>query len=63
LKGEDIMRPGLGEKADSPGISSMLRNLGITGIRYLDEGSRSAGKGTSNFVVFDPAHMNIIGRE
>ena len=63
LKGEDIMRPELGEKADSPGISSMLRSLNIPGIRYLDEGSRSAGKGTSNFVVFDPAHMKIIGRE
>jgi hypothetical protein len=32
--------------------SSMLRQAGIPGIRYLDEGSRGAGKGTSNFVVF-----------
>lgn len=29
-----------------------LRQAGIPGIRYLDQGSRGAGKGTSNFVVF-----------
>lgn len=43
--------------------SVRLREAGIPGIRYLDQGSRGAGQGTSNFVVFDPAHMNIIGRE
>jgi len=44
-------------------VSEMLRAQGIPGIRYLDEGSRAGGAGTSNFVVFDPKHMNIIGRE
>lgn len=29
-----------------------LRYQGIPGIRYLDQGSRGAGQGTSNFVVF-----------
>jgi len=29
-----------------------LREAGIPGIRYLDQGSRGTGKGTSNFVVF-----------
>lgn len=43
--------------------SDVLREAGIPGIRYLDQGSRTAGEGTSNFVVFDPKHMNIIGRE
>lgn len=43
--------------------SKMLQEAGIPGIRYLDQGSRSGGAGTSNFVVFDPKHMNIIGRE
>ena len=43
--------------------SEAMREAGIPGIRYLDQGSRGAGQGTSNFVVFDPAHMNIIGRE
>ena len=43
--------------------SELLKRSGIPGIRYLDGGSRAGGKGTSNFVVFDPKHMNIIGRE
>ena len=29
-----------------------LRDAGIPGIRYLDGGSRGAGQGTSNFVIF-----------
>ena len=32
--------------------SRELAEYGIPGVRYLDEGSRAAGKGTSNFVVF-----------
>ena len=32
--------------------SEALRQASIPGIRYLDDGSRGAGKGTSNFVVF-----------
>lgn len=33
-------------------VSEHLRSLGIPGIRYLDGGSRGAGQGTRNFVVF-----------
>jgi hypothetical protein len=33
-------------------LSEMLREAGIPGIRYLDQGSRGAGTGTRNFVVF-----------
>jgi len=40
--------------------SDVLNSLGIKGIRYLDESSRSAGKGTSNFVVFDPTDVKIL---
>jgi hypothetical protein len=32
--------------------SEALRQASIPGIRYLDQGSRGTGKGTSNFVVF-----------
>lgn len=39
--------------------SQKLRDLGIPGIRYLDGGSRGAGSGTSNFVVF-PGNENIL---
>lgn len=41
------------------GASKFLANQGITGIRYLDEGSRKTG-GTSNFVVFDPSTVKIL---
>ena len=47
----------------SKATSEMLREMGIPGIRYLDQGSCAGGAGTSNFVVFDPKNMNIIGRE
>ena len=40
--------------------SANAANLGITGIRYLDEGSRSQGKGSSNFVVFKPETVKIL---
>jgi len=36
-----------------------LRQLGIPGIRYLDGGSRGAGSGTSNFVVF-PGNEDLL---
>jgi hypothetical protein len=42
--------------------TAALQQAGIPGIRYLDQGSRAGGAGTSNFVVFDPKHMNIIER-
>ena len=60
---QDLLMRMAGTKNDSAEASQHLRELGIPGIRYLDQGSRTAGEGTSNFVVFDPKHMNIIGRE
>lgn len=49
-----ILGNGLG-----PEISASLRQQGIPGIRYLDGGSRGAGSGTSNFVVF-PGLENML---
>jgi len=37
-----------------------MKELGIPGIRYLDGGSRSAGEGTSNFVLFDDQLPRIL---
>ena len=37
-----------------------LRQAGIPGIKYLDQGSRGTGAGTSNYVVFDPKTIDII---
>jgi hypothetical protein len=40
-------------------ISKQLLDKGIKGIKYLDQGSRAAGKGTSNYVVFDDKLIDI----
>ena len=45
---------GIGEK--------LLNEQGVKGIRYLDNTSRIYGKGTSNFVVFDPTDVKILER-
>jgi hypothetical protein len=39
--------------------SELLRPAGIPGIRYLDGGSRGAGQGTSNYVVF-PGNESLL---
>lgn len=43
--------------------SDLLKSLGIPGIKYLDQGSRGKGQGTSNYVVFDDQLPKIVGRE
>lgn len=43
----------LGEALGGANVASQyLREVGIPGVRYLDQGSRGTGKGTRNFVVF-----------
>lgn len=37
-----------------------LREAGIPGIKYLDAGSRGAGDGTRNYVVFDDSLIDIV---
>ena len=39
--------------------SKVLEDAGIRGIRYLDQGSRGEGKGTSNFIPFRPEDFKI----
>jgi len=41
-------------------MSDHLRDRGIPGIRYLDQGSRTAGEGSSNYVVFDDKLIEIL---
>lgn len=41
-------------------LRKAMQESGFTGIRYLDQGSRGTGKGSSNFVVFDPAKVDIL---
>jgi hypothetical protein len=48
--------------ASARGAADALQQAGIPGIRYLDQGSRGAGEGSHNYVVFDANTMNIIRR-
>jgi hypothetical protein len=43
-------------------FAQSLSEAGIPGIRYLDQGSRGAGEGTRNFVVFNPEIIEILRR-
>lgn len=42
--------------------TQQLKQQGVPGIRYLDGGSRTAGTGTSNFVLFDDQLPRILER-
>jgi len=61
LSWKDLMSTG--EFGSAEKASETLRQVGIPGIKYLDQGSRTGGKGTSNFVVFDDQLPKIVGRE
>lgn len=43
-----------------PAASRRLREAGIPGIKYLDQGSRTAGEGSRNYVVFDDSLISIL---
>jgi hypothetical protein len=52
LTGEQIYARLTQEKGSQQAASEYLDSIGIRGIRYLDQGSRGEGKGTSNFIPF-----------
>lgn len=45
--------------------AAYLQSIGVPGVKYLDQGSRSAGGETRNFVVFpgNEGLLKILGRE
>ena len=61
LTGNDVVST-LARSGDfgDPRIARALQQAGIPGIRYLDAGSRGAGEGSRNTVVFSPEIMEII---
>lgn len=68
LTGEDLYnalqmklssKKGIGNPQEA---SIELNAWGIPGIRYLDQGSRAAGTGSRNYVMFDDALANIVSR-
>jgi hypothetical protein len=62
--GVDILNP-LGGLIGDAKASELLRQVGIPGVRYLDQGSRADGQGTRNIVVFPGEEQNvkILSRE
>jgi hypothetical protein len=45
-----------------PKVTQQLQQAGIPGIKYLDQGSRDAGTGTSNYVMFNDNMIDILKR-
>jgi hypothetical protein len=71
LKGRDLSGGGAVRYLDNQAaselqgagaVSSALRNAGIDGIQYLDAGSRAAGEGSRNYVMFDDKLIDILRR-
>lgn len=57
-----LSKRGLGESGNRPEAKDVLSQYGIPGIRYLDGGSRGAGEGSYNYVVFDQEIPRIVER-
>jgi hypothetical protein len=49
-----------GDANSNAALTEKLRAQGIPGIRYLDAGSRGAGDGSRNYVVFDENLISIV---
>lgn len=58
--GQDIYRKLTAKFGSDAAASRELNKVGIPGIRYLDEGSRAQGGGTSNFVSFQPETVKML---
>ena len=57
----DALEPLEGAKTSGTRTAAeKLREAGIPGIKYLDQGSRGAGEGTKNYVVFNDKLVDII---
>ena len=56
----ELARTGSGLASDPVAAAEALRAAGIPGISYLDAGSRGAGQGSRNHVVFDDATIDIL---
>lgn len=48
--------------SDPVAATERLRGAGIDGIQYLDAGSRAAGDGSRNYVMFDDALIEVLRR-
>jgi hypothetical protein len=53
-------RASIGGLGRYPDPSAPFREAGLPGIKYLDQGSRTAGDGSRNYVVFDDKLIDIL---
>jgi hypothetical protein len=58
--GQDLHRAISAYGDNGPAAAEALKASGIPGIKYLDAGSRGAGDGSRNFVVFDENLIEIV---
>jgi hypothetical protein len=58
--GEHMADPSPAIKTGPKAAMETFREAGIPGIKYLDAGSRSAGDGSRNYVVFDDKLISIV---
>jgi hypothetical protein len=59
--GQRVLEDMVGGDANfADAATPMLREAGIPGIRYLDAGSRGAGDGSRNYVLFDDSLATIL---
>jgi hypothetical protein len=60
MNGSDLMAWAAEKKGNYDLGNQFFAKNNILGMKYLDEGSRKEGKGTSNYVVFDPSDVKIL---
>jgi|TARA_R110002051_G_scaffold300763_1_gene368293 hypothetical protein len=59
--GEGLSRAYASHRGNQLDVASgAMRDAGIPGIKYLDQGSRAAGEGTRNWVVFDDSLIEVL---
>jgi len=59
MKGDAIYQRAVQLAGSPEAASAFLRDLGIPGVSYLDAGSRAAGAGSKNYVVF-PGNEKLL---
>lgn len=58
----EILEHTRGRGLGGPKLSADARKAGIPGLQYLDQGSRGAGQGTRNYVIFDDSLIDIVSK-
>lgn len=56
----EVIEEAMGRGPAARRLPEIGREAGVAGIRYLDQGSRGAGEGSRNYVVFDDSLINIL---